>query len=186
MDDGALVYSGAERRLTMLEGRLASLIRPETVKMVAALLLSLRPLLVWSKRNTTAVYPATPRTVAPPPAKSTIPVTAMSSRVAPGVGRGGDRPSRKEPQTSRATPVSRMRAWSDGPPLLRARMRPQLRTQPMSCTAELSSCFSSTASASRHSATPTPSRHAPDVLVVEERTPTPPAPQARTSVTDTQ
>uniref|UniRef100_A0A8C7ZW80 Uncharacterized protein n=1 Tax=Oryzias sinensis TaxID=183150 RepID=A0A8C7ZW80_9TELE len=105
----------------------------------------------------------------------------MSLRACPGFGiwLTKARCRRTPPQINSDSPVIKTTRRSDRPPLFSMSIRCRLRTQFMSCTAELSSCLRRTPRASRHRAVPTPSRHSLDTLVVVERRPTPPRPQPR-------
>uniref|UniRef100_A0A8D0ACB5 Uncharacterized protein n=1 Tax=Sander lucioperca TaxID=283035 RepID=A0A8D0ACB5_SANLU len=116
---------------------------------------------------------------APPPASKTTPEMYMSLRAWPGFGMwlARARYSRTPPQINNDSPVIKTTRTSDKPPLFSMLIRCRLRTQFMSCTAELSSCLSRTPRASRQRAVPAPSRHSLETLVVVERRPTPPSPQ---------
>uniref|UniRef100_A0A3B1K3I7 Uncharacterized protein n=1 Tax=Astyanax mexicanus TaxID=7994 RepID=A0A3B1K3I7_ASTMX len=115
-------------------------------------------------------------TTAAPPDSSTVPDISVSERLRPS--------SSAAPQTIRARPVASRSRGSMKPPLRSCRILLRLRMQPMSCTAELSSCFSRTASASRQSVEPTASRHraeGPVTEPAEDSTKTPARPRPRTS-----
>uniref|UniRef100_A0A3B4UMI0 Uncharacterized protein n=1 Tax=Seriola dumerili TaxID=41447 RepID=A0A3B4UMI0_SERDU len=154
---------------------------PETVKIFKTRSTSLRPCLVLSSRITTTEYIPTPTTAAPPPASKTTPEMYMSLRAWPGFGMwlARARRSRTPPQINSESPVIKTTRRSDKPPLFSMSIRRRLRTQFMSCTAELSSCLSRTPRASRQRAVPAPSRHSLETLVVVERSPTPPSPQPK-------
>uniref|UniRef100_A0A7N6AS19 Uncharacterized protein n=1 Tax=Anabas testudineus TaxID=64144 RepID=A0A7N6AS19_ANATE len=154
---------------------------PETVKIFKTRSTNLRPCLVLSSRITTTEYIPTPTTAAPPPATRTTPEMYMSLRAWPGFGMWLTRArcSRTAPQINSDSPVIKTTSRSDKPPLFNMSIRCRLRTQFMSCTAELSSCLSKTPRASKHRAVPAPNRHSLETLVVVERSPTPPNPQPR-------
>uniref|UniRef100_A0A3P9HAV6 Uncharacterized protein n=1 Tax=Oryzias latipes TaxID=8090 RepID=A0A3P9HAV6_ORYLA len=140
---------------------------PDTVKMFKTRSTNLRPCLVLSSRITTT--------------DKTTPEMYMSLRAWPGFGIWLTRARcrRTPPQINSDSPVIKTTRRSDRPPLFSMSIRCRLRTQFMSCTAELSSCLRRTPRARRHRAVPTPSRHSLDTLVVVERRPTPPSPQPR-------
>uniref|UniRef100_A0A8C5GAM1 Uncharacterized protein n=1 Tax=Gouania willdenowi TaxID=441366 RepID=A0A8C5GAM1_GOUWI len=119
----------------------------------------------------------------PPPANNTTPEIYMSFKAWPGLGMwlAKARWSRTPPQITSEIPVIKTTNRSDKPPLFSMSICLLLRTQFMSCTAELSSCFSRTPKANKHRVVPTPSRHSLETLVVVERRPTPPSPQPRIS-----
>uniref|UniRef100_A0A8C8F0M5 Uncharacterized protein n=1 Tax=Oncorhynchus tshawytscha TaxID=74940 RepID=A0A8C8F0M5_ONCTS len=131
--------------------------------------------------NTTPVYTPTPTTADPPPANNTTPEMYISLRATPGLGMWCPSASFSStaPQTTRHSPVMRTTSRSDSPPLFRISIRLRLRTQFMSCTAELRSCLRRTARAKRHRAMPAPMRQSLEKLVVVERRSMPPRPQPR-------
>ncbi|TNN41574.1 hypothetical protein EYF80_048262 [Liparis tanakae] len=175
-------------RLEVVSRRACRSMCPETVKMLRTRSINLRPCLVLSSRTTTTEYIPTPATAAPPPASKTTPEMYMSLRAWPGFGMwlASARRSRTPPQITSDNPVIKTTSRSDKPPLFNTLIRRRLRTQFMSCTAELSSCLSRTPNASRQRVVPTPSRHSLETLVVVERRPTPPSPQPRIRSTATQ